>query len=160
MDSGQGSAQTKQAKKSKKWPKVLLAVVLVASLAGNAFLVFEKLNIGSEQIKTGSICGDEYISKINKIFESTTGGQESFTSLAKEITAKENYQKDPNCGLMVYASYYIMGDFEKAKAEYQPLVDLGNDGLYPSLKINFSMPYELLKKNLETSTGSSEGVRP
>ena len=130
MDSGQGSAQTKQAKKSKKWPKVLLAVVLVASLAGNAFLVFEKLNTKQEEkSKVGTVCGDEIISKFNNVYETYETYEQEKGKITSEIKAKSGFEEDVNCLI-------ILQNTEKITSElYKKIEELVNKGQNPSLKI-------------------------
>ena len=132
MDSGQDSAQTKQAKKSKKWPKALLAVVLVASLAGNVFLVFEKLNTSQGGINTsGSICGDEIIEKYNAAYEKYS---DEFEFSVSEIESKPNYKKDPNCvAIHVLTKKYKREDFTDSYKLLKQNVLSNNN---PSLKIN------------------------
>lgn len=136
MDLGQDSAQTKQAKNSKKWPKVLLAVVLVASLAGNAFLVFEKLNTKQEKNMTGAVCGDDVIEKYNELYaELTTNNRnsEQNSSLIKEIEAKENYKEDINCVYISYLSGILSGSY--SSEYYNLLKKIVSEGKSPSMKI-------------------------
>ena len=136
MDSGQDSAQTKQAKKSKKWPKVLLAVVLVVSLAGNAFLVFEKLNTKQEKNMTGAVCGDDVIENYNKLYSELTTNNtnsEQNSNLIKEIEAKENYKEDINCVYISYLNGLLSGSYS---SEYYNLVKkMVSEGKSPSMKI-------------------------
>ena len=134
MDSGQGSAQTKQAKKSKKWPKVLLALVLVASLAGNGYLVFEKLNAKSEEkSKVGTVCGDDIVDKYNKLYADSTTNNDKYSSLLKEIESKENYKEDVNC---VYLGYIISASIANDASTYVNLLEANvNKNINPSLNI-------------------------
>ena len=145
MDSGQGSAQTKQAKKSKKWPKVLLAVVLVASLAGNAFLVFEKLNVNQGGANaSGSICGDEIIEKYNAAYEKNS---DEFEFSVSEVESKPNYKKDPNCiAIHVITKKYKGEDFtDSYKILKQNVLNNNN----PSLKINGLASLNILEMDVK-----------
>ena len=147
MDSGQGSAQTKQAKKSKKWPKVLLAVVLVVSLAGNAFLVFEKLNTKQEKNMTGAVCGGDVIHKYNELYADSATNNEKYSSLLKEIEAKENYKEDVNC---VYLGYVISASIASDTSTYVSLLeDSVNKNINPSIKIDNVKSLNRIKQDIE-----------
>lgn len=145
MDSGQGSAQTKQAKKSKKWPKVLLAVVLVASLVGNAWLLLSKPE------KAGSRCDNQMIEKYNVYLRESSITDEKNKAFLKEFTEKDSEGKDPNCQLIVYSLALSLLDVETAKKAYQYLEELDKKEIYPSLKIQTIQDLEGMKVKLDNN---------
>ena len=132
MNSGQDSVQTKQIKTAKKLPKVLLVVALVVSLAGNGFLIFERLNTSQGGANaSGSICGDEIIEKYNAAYEKYS---DEFEFSVSEVESKPNYKKDPNCiAIHMLTKKYKREDFSDSYKLLKQNVLSNNN---PSLKIN------------------------
>ena len=120
------------------------SVILIVSLLANVFLFFYML-ANSSDVEVGSICGGEYIEKINKIIDSNDSNQDSMSVLLSDIASKKDYKQDANCSAMVFITAFNTGDVDKAKTEYENLLSLGEKNKTPSMKINFSMTYSSMK---------------
>ena len=120
------------------------SVILIVSLLANVFSALNML-ANSSDVEVGSICGGEYIEKINKIIDSNDSNQDSMSALLSDIASKKDYKQDANCSAMVFITAFNTGDVDKAKTEYENLLSLGEKNKTPSMKINFSMTYSSMK---------------
>ena len=120
------------------------SVILIVSLLANVFSALNML-ANTSDVEVGSICGGEYIEKINKIIDSNDSSQDSMSALLSYIASKKDYKQDANCSAMVFITAFNTGDVDKAKTEYENLLSLGEKNKTPSMKINFSMTYSSMK---------------
>ena len=124
------------------------SVILIVSLLANVFSALNML-ANSSNVEVGSICGGEYIEKINKIIDSNDSNQDSMSALLSDIASKKDYKQDANCSAMVFITAFNTGDINKAKVEYDNLLSLGEKNKTPSMKINFSITYSSMKDMID-----------
>ena len=130
------------------------SVILIVSLLANVFSALNML-ANSSDVEVGSICGGEYIEKINKIIDSNDSSQDSMSALLSDIASKKDYKQDANCSAMVFITAFNTGDVDKAKTEYENLLSLGEKNKTPSMKINFSMTYSSMKDMIDFYSSDS-----
>ena len=144
-------------KRSFKKPLLVVGVfLLVASLAANVYFGVKMFGGSTSGIATGSVCGDEIIGKYNKLYSDSASSNEQYSSLLKEIEAKEKYKEDVNC---VYLSYIIKNTIGQYSSDYYRMVNEDiNKGKNPSLKINNIYTLNELKKRDDFANGPIRGT--
>ncbi|MDO4872418.1 MAG: hypothetical protein Q4A27_03305 [bacterium] len=136
------------------------SAILILSLALNGFLIWQNYNANktNDVVKTGTVCGDEQISKINQALGNEEFKKEAYEEVSAAVSKLENYRKDANCTMIMLTANYLTGSIDSAKTEFENLKSLGEKGLYPSPKINFSAVYSELEKLLREGNFTQDEV--
>lgn len=140
---------------------VAVIVAFIAWLLGYAYAgVKQPNNTVSLHV---SVCSDSDIEKYNKllvVFPTNEAQQNQkvadFKALGTEIKAKANYSKDPNCVFMAYGVAVQDRNQSDARTEYEALVALSEDGVYPSVDILDIVSLQSMKDRVESLKNPEE----
>ncbi|MDR0955717.1 MAG: hypothetical protein LBM73_01165 [Candidatus Nomurabacteria bacterium] len=130
---------------SKRGAMIAMSVMLLIIAATATLLVLGVLRFQKpgHTVASASVCGADIIDQINAI--NSGNSDASADDLMKTIKAKNNYDEDPTCAMILFANAwgnYQPGDSTADLKYYQQLLGrLSDAGAFPSNKVeNYITP--------------------